>query len=90
MAYDSANLSALAYANGFTLWHYTTTDAAAVVDSSGYFNGAANQLRVSDIILAKVGTAGAVNSVGIFAVQSNAAGVVDVFDLTSASAVDTD
>jgi hypothetical protein len=26
MAYDPTNLSALSYANGFTLWHYKTTD----------------------------------------------------------------
>ena len=31
-------LSVLAYANGFTLWHYTTTDSAATTDTSGYFN----------------------------------------------------
>ena len=29
MAYDASNLSALTYANGFTLWHYRTSDAAA-------------------------------------------------------------
>ena len=28
MAYLSKNLSVLAYANGFTLWHYTTADTA--------------------------------------------------------------
>jgi hypothetical protein len=33
MAYRSKDLSALAYANGFTLWHYRTSDAAA--DSPG-------------------------------------------------------
>ena len=38
MAYQSKNLSALGYANGFTLWHYRTSDLAAEVDNAGYFN----------------------------------------------------
>ena len=29
MAYNAAHLSVLAYANGFTLWHYKTADTAA-------------------------------------------------------------
>ena len=28
MAFESKDLSVLAYANNFTLWHYTTIDAA--------------------------------------------------------------
>jgi hypothetical protein len=31
MAYVSKNLSVLAYTNGFSLWHYTTPDAAALI-----------------------------------------------------------
>ena len=41
MAYDPNNLSALTYANGFTLWHYKTTGHDAAVDTTGYFNNAA-------------------------------------------------
>ena len=52
MAYDASNLSALTYANGFTLWHYKTPDTAAVVDTTGYFNEAASMLRVGDFIFA--------------------------------------
>ena len=44
MAYNSSNLSALTYANGFTLWHYKTNDTAAVVDTAGYFNNAAGDV----------------------------------------------
>jgi len=51
MAYLSKDLSVLAYANGFTLWHYTTPDAAAIVDATGYFNAAAPMLRVGDIVI---------------------------------------
>jgi len=89
MAYSSHNLSVLAYANGFTLWHYTTTDTAATADTSGYFNKAAEMLRVGDMILTNVDTAGSPGG-GIFLVNANAGGVVDVANLTSVGASDTD
>lgn len=89
MSYQSKNLSVLAYANGFTLWHYTTTDAAATVDSSGYFDQAADMLRVGDIIVANTETSGTMKA-GLFLVSSNAAGVVDVNDMTQIGGADTD
>ena len=49
MAYQSKNLSALGYANGFTLWHYRTDDLAAEVDNVGYFNPASRMIRVGDL-----------------------------------------
>ncbi|MBI5164415.1 MAG: hypothetical protein HY985_10995 [Magnetospirillum sp.] len=89
MAYLSKDLSVLAYANGFTLWHYTTADAAATVDSAGYFNAAADMLRVGDIIIATVDTTGTATG-GLFFVSTAAAGAVDVNDLTQIGATDTD
>lgn len=89
MAYDSKNLSVLAYANGYTLWHYTTTDAAAVVDTEGYFDTAADMVRVGDMIMANVDTDGT-PAAGIFLVNANASGVVDVADLTAFGGTDTD
>lgn len=56
MAYNSSDLSVLAYANNFTLWHYTTTDAN--VTDAGYFNKAADMMRVGDIVIANVDTDG--------------------------------
>lgn len=56
MAFRKKDLSMLAYANGFTLWHYTTVDAAADVDTAGYFNDAADMLRVGDMLFANVDT----------------------------------
>lgn len=82
MAYKSSSLSVLAYANGFTLWHYTTTDAAATADTIGYFNPAADMLRVGDMILANLNTGGSPTA-GIFLVRTNASGVVDVANLTA-------
>jgi hypothetical protein len=89
MSYQSKNLSVLAYANGFTLWHYTTADTAASVDSSGYFNQASDMLRVGDIIVANVETGGTMKA-GLFLVSANASGVVNVNDMTQIGATDTD
>lgn len=46
--YKSSDLSVLAYANNFTLWHYTTTDP---VISENYFARANDLLRVKDLII---------------------------------------
>ncbi len=89
MAYQSKDLSVIAYANGFTLWHYTTADLAADVDTAGYFNNASDMLRVGDMIMANVDTGGTPGA-GIFLVNSNAASVVDVADMTTVGGADTD
>ena len=88
MAYQSRDLSVLAYANGFTLWHYATSDAADVVDAQGYFNPAADMLRAGDIIIANVDTA-VTPKAGLFFVSQAANNVVDVNDLTQVGAVDS-
>ena len=52
MAFKSRELSVLAYANGFTLWHYRTEDAPeTVVDVAGYFDSACDMLRGGDQII---------------------------------------
>lgn len=89
MAYNSSNLSALSYANGFTLWHYKTNDPAADVDTTGYFNAAASMLRVGDFVLANASASGVVES-GVLIVKSNAAGVVDVSNITPFGLIDSD
>jgi hypothetical protein len=89
MAYDASNLSALTYANGFTLWHYKTPDLAADVDTAGYFNEAASMLRVGDFIFANADTDGDVES-GVFIVASNAGGVVNVANMTEFGAANPD
>ncbi len=52
MAYATRNLSVLAYANGFTLWHYESADGAATLASFGYFDQAADLFRRGDIVIA--------------------------------------
>lgn len=51
MAYESKNLSIMAYANGFTLWNYQTADTLNSVESEGYFNDATSIVRTGDMIL---------------------------------------
>jgi hypothetical protein len=89
MAYNPANLSALSYANGFSLWHYRTSDAAAEVDNIGYFNAANRMLRVGDFIFANTGIGG-VQGHGVFVVLTNVNGVVDCSNITPFGTVNTD
>lgn len=37
--FDRSNLSILAYANGFSLWHYRTSDMKEEILDNGYFQG---------------------------------------------------
>ena len=99
MAYQSKDLSVLAYANGFTLWHYVTTDS--------YENVAARKHAV-DLVpsnttpipctpyfnpavdMLRAGDIIIVNTdtnftpkAGLFLVRQAASGVVDVADMTS-------
>ena len=89
MAFNARNLSVIAYANGFTLWHYTTIDVAGDVDTTGYFDPAAEMLRTGDMILANVDT-DATPAAGIFLVNTNSGGSVDVADMTAVGATNTD
>jgi hypothetical protein len=89
MAYDASNLSALTYANGFTLWHYKSPDTPAAVDTNGYFNEAASMLRVGDFIFANVDTDATMQS-GVFIVSSNSGGVINVTNLTQFGTSDMD
>lgn len=89
MAYNPKNLSALTYANGFTLWHYKTADPATMVDGVGYFNLASNMVRVGDFIFANTDT-GATAASGIFIVTSSAGGVVDVSNVSPLGTANSD
>lgn len=91
MAFDSAGLSAAGgqskAGNAPQMWTYTTTDSAATVDTSGYFNSIASLLKVGDLIYRVTTSSGSVSTAGFHVVLSiSAAGVVDVAD---AQAVNT-
>ena len=52
MAFAIRNLSVLAYANGFTLWHYKTgRDVLAKVETRDFFADAADMLAEGDMMM---------------------------------------
>ncbi len=69
------DLSVLAYANNFTLWHYKTIDSA--VTTGGYFNTAADMMHVGDLLIANLDTDGT-PSTKFYVVTGITSGVVTV------------
>ena len=52
MAFAIRNLSVLAYANGFTLWHYKSgKDKLDAVGSGNYLADASDMLTAGDLIM---------------------------------------
>jgi hypothetical protein len=80
MPFASKDLSVLAYANNFTLWHYTTFDSS--VTGAGYFNAASNMLRVNDLIIANIDTDGTPATI-FYVVTGNNGTVVTVAAFTA-------
>lgn len=75
MAFTASDLSVLAYANNFTLWHFVTTDADVTVGS--YFDSASDMLRVNDLIIANVDTDGTPGTT-FYVVTDNSGGNVTI------------
>lgn len=51
MPFIATSLSPLSAANGFTLWHYRTSDTRAETEAPGYFAPAADRVCAGDIIM---------------------------------------
>lgn len=51
MAFSPCNLSVLAYANGFTLWHYSAGAESSAVAGDGFFDGARDLVSAGDIVM---------------------------------------
>jgi hypothetical protein len=49
MSFANKNLSVIAYANGWTLWHYTAHGENA--EAAGYFDPIRNLANAGDIII---------------------------------------
>ncbi len=77
MAYKFSDLSVLAYANNFTLWHYTSVDNTATIAAAGYFNSAADMLRVGDLIIINIDTDGT-PSTKFYVVTANTGSAVTI------------
>ena len=91
MAYSSTGLNSAGgqskAGNAPQIWTYTSADAIATVNTSGYFDGASSLLKVGDIIFVYDS---ATPTMSIVFVLSNASGVVDVSDGLTVTATDTD
>lgn len=77
MAFNNSNLSVLAYANNFTLWHYASVDNAAEITGAGYFNNAADMMRINDLLLINIDTDGT-PSTKFYIVTGNSGGAVTI------------
>lgn len=82
MSFQSNDLSVLAYANGFTLWHYKSIDTALTIEAADYFNSASDMLRVNDLIIANIDTDGT-PATKIYIVTGNASSVITVAAFTA-------
>jgi hypothetical protein len=51
MAFQNKNLSVIAYANGFTMWHYVGSEALATISASGFFDSVSSLMNAGDIII---------------------------------------
>ena len=80
MAFSPSNLSVLAYANNFTLWHYTTNDAD--VTNPNYFNAASDMMRQNDLMITSLDTDGTPSTV-FYNVTDNTDGAVSVSAFTA-------
>ncbi len=70
MAFTFRNLSVLAYANGFTLWHYKATgDCLEQVGQSAFFANVDDMLAAGDIVMVS-----AIDGARIFCVSANPGG----------------
>ncbi len=51
MAFSQCNLSVLAYANGFTLWHYSAGAESSAASGDEFFDGARDLVSAGDIVM---------------------------------------
>lgn len=89
MAFSASSLSRLAGASDVSLWHYSTADTLADINTSGYFNSAANMLHVNDVIIAVTETGGT-PVVSHTYVNANSGTVVDVVNGVAITSTDSD
>ena len=87
MSYSASGLARIGGDSNGSLWMYTSADAIATVNTSGYFNSAANMLSVRDLIMVRDTN---VPTTNFCTVLSNTGSVVDVSDGTAVAETDGD
>jgi len=87
MAFNAANLTRLSGASGVSLWHYTSADSIATVNTAGYFNAASNMMNIRDVILIVDTNTPTTNLANVL---TNASGTVDISNGTAIVETDAD
>ena len=94
MAFDAAGFVPIGgqskAGNAPQIFAYKTTDTAATVDTSGYFNSLAGLLKIGDLILIVVTSGGALSTAGWTVVATNTGTVVNTTDVTALTVTNTD
>ena len=71
MAFAARNLSVLAYANGFTLWHCKAQkDSVDEVVSNNYFREAADMLTAGDLVMVTASNGARIVSVALADIET--------------------
>lgn len=65
MAFQNKNLSVIAYANGFTLWHYAANETMATISNTGYFNSVKTLMNVGDIVIINASDSTAIKKINL-------------------------
>ncbi len=68
MAFQNKNLSVIAYANGFTLWHYASvSETIATITATGYFNDVKTLMNIGDVVIINASDNTAIKKINITA-----------------------
>ena len=65
MAFQNKKLSVIAYANGFTLWHYAANETMAAITTDGYFNNVLTLMNSGDIIIINASNGTAIKAITV-------------------------
>ena len=66
MAFQNKNLSVIAYANGFTLWHYSSSaETLSTITANGYFNSVKTLMNIGDIVIINASDNTAIKKINI-------------------------
>jgi hypothetical protein len=65
MAFQNKNLSVIAYANGFTLWHYSAAETLSTITANGYFNNVKTLMNIGDIVMINASDNTAIKKINI-------------------------
>ncbi len=65
MAFQNKNLSVIAYANGFTLWHYAANETMTAISTAGYFDDVKTLMNSGDIVIINASDGTSIKSITV-------------------------